>query len=119
MMRRTFSINGKPLTFAVSVSTPRLYRMQCGRDIFKDMKTVAHALGDALDGHDEALELEVLTIYENLAYCMAYAADPAHTPETVEEWLDSFPSMPIRVVFPQIELLWLQNLTQLDEPVKK
>ena len=112
-------LGGKPLTFAVSGSTPRLYRLQCGRDIFRDMRRVASALSEAMNGRDEALELEVLTIYENLAYCMAYAADPAHTPETVEEWLDSFPSLPIRVIFPQIELLWLENLTQLDEPAKK
>lgn len=118
-MKKTITFNGKPLTFAVSGSTPRLYRQQCGRDIFKDMKRVAAAVGEAMSGNDEALEMEILTIYENLAYCMAYAANPATTPESVEEWLDSFPSLPIRVIFPQIELLWLENLMQLDEPVKK
>lgn len=118
-MRRTITLNGQPLTFAVSGSTPRIYRQQCGRDIFRDMTLVAGAVGSALDGNDEDLNQEILTIYENLAYCMAYAADPANTPDTVEEWLDSFPSLPIRIIFPQIELLWLENLTQQSEPVKK
>lgn len=118
-MKRTITLNGKPLTFSVSGATPRIYRQQCGRDIFRDMSQVAGAVGSALDGNDEALNQEILTIYENLAYCMAYAADPEHTPDTVEDWLDSFPLLPIRVIFPQIELLWLENLTQQSKPVKK
>lgn len=118
-MKRTVMLNGQPLTFAVSGATPRIYRQQCGRDIFRDMTRVASAVGAAFDGDDSALEQEILTIYENLAYCMAYAADPVHTPETVEGWLDSFASLPIRLIFPQLELLWLENLTQLNEPVKK
>lgn len=118
-MKRTIEIDGKPVEFAVSAAVPRLYRMQCGRDIFRDMQTVAAAVGDRLDGKTEALELETLTIYENLAYCMAYAANPATTPERVEDWLDSLTSLPILSIFPKIELLWLQNLARLEEPVKK
>ena len=76
-MKKTITFNGKPLTFAVSGSTPRLYRQQCGRDIFKDMKRVAAAVGEAMNGNDEALEMEILTIYENLAYPRHLSADRA------------------------------------------
>lgn len=119
MRKKTIRIGDKAVTFAASGSTPRLYRQQCGRDIFRDMILIANALSAALDGDEEALGMETLTIYENLAYCMAYAADPAGTPETVEAWLDGFPTLPIRKIFPQIELLWLDNLMQLNEPAKK
>ena len=54
-MKKTITFNGKPLTFAVSGSTPRLYRQQCGRDIFKDMKRVAAAVGEAMNGNDAGI----------------------------------------------------------------
>lgn len=118
-MKRTIDVNGTPIEFAVSAALPRLYRLQCGRDIFRDMKTVAGAVGAKFEDRDAQLELDALTIFENLAYCMAYAANPATTPESAEAWLDTLPALPIMSVFPKIELLWLQNLAQLDEPVKK
>ena len=68
---------------------------------------------------DEMPITSVLTMFENLAYCMAYAAHPDTTPESAEAWLDTLPALPIMSVFPQIELLWLQNLAQLETPAKK
>lgn len=117
-MIRTIEIDGKPVRFRVSAAVPRIYRTQCGRDIFRDMQAVADAI-KANDENGASLDAQTLTIFENLAYAMAYAADPNHTPERVEDWLDQFAALPVRMIFPQIELLWLQNLVQLNETSKK
>ena len=117
-MIRTIEIDGRPVRFCVSAAVPRIYRNQCGRDIFRDMKQVAEDLA-ASEDRDTPLTPETLTTFENLAYCMAFAADPEHAPESAELWLDGFAALPIRALFPKIELLWLQNLVQLNEPVKK
>ena len=118
-MKRTIDVNGVKVDFAVSAALPRLYRLQCGRDIFRDMKAIAGAVGAKFEARDAQLELDTLTTFENLAYCMAYAAHPDTTPESAEAWLDTLPALPIMSVFPQIELLWLQNLAQLETPTKK
>lgn len=117
-MIRTIEIDGRPVRFRVSAAVPRIYRVQCGRDIFRDMQAVADAIKES-DEQDTPLTAETLTTFENLAYAMAYAAEPNTTPERVEDWLDGFAALPVRMVFPQIELLWLQNLVQLNEPAKK
>ena len=118
-MKRTIDVNGVAVDFAVSAALPRLYRLQCGRDIFRDMQTVAGAVSAKFEAREADIPLDVLTVYENLAYCMAYAAHPDTTPESAEAWLDTLPALPIMSIFPKIELLWLQNLAQLETPGKK
>ena len=117
-MIRTIEIDGRPVRFRVSAAVPRIYRTQCGRDIFHDMQALADAI-KASDEEDTPLTADTLTTFENLAYAMAYAADPQGTPESVEDWLDQFAALPVRMIFPKIELLWLQNLVQRNEPAKK
>ena len=114
-MIRTITIDGKPVRFCVSAAVPRIYRDRCGRDIFRDMQAVAEDLR-ASSEEDTPLGAATLNTFENLAYCMAAAADPDGVPESAEKWLNQFSALPIRVVFPQIELLWLQNLAQLNQP---
>ena len=117
-MIRTIEIDGRPVRFCVSAAVPRIYRNDCGRDIFRDMQKVAEDIA-ASEESGGCLSAETLTTFENLAYCMARAADPEKTPESAEQWLDGFSALPIRVLFPKLELLWLQNLTQINETVKK
>lgn len=117
-MNRTITIDGRPVEFRSTGAVPRIYRMQFSRDIFQDMATVGRALQAALE-HDEALTPEVLSLFEDLAFVMAKAADPRGVPETPDEWLDGFTAFSIYRIFPELELLWLQNLTQLIEPAKK
>lgn len=118
-MRRVIRVCGQPVAFEANGATPRLYRKLCGRDIFRDMQRVASALQAALDGNDAAMDAETLDIWECVAFTMAHAAAPASTPDSVEDWLAAFPAMPVRTIFPELELLWLDNLTQLDSPSKK
>lgn len=117
-MNRTITIDGRPVEFRSTGAVPRIYRMQFNRDIFEDMTTVGHAVQGAME-RDDQIAPEVLTLFENLAFVMAKAADPRGVPETPDEWLDGFTAFSIYRIFPELELLWLQNLTQLVEPAKK
>ena len=48
------------------------------------------------------MEIEDLEIFENVAYIMAFHADPS-IPKTIDEWLEQF-------VLPEILELWGTNL---------
>ena len=55
-----------------------------------------------------------LEIFENVAYIMAYHADPT-IPKTIDEWLDQFEMFSIYQILPEILELWGSNmLTDID-----
>ena len=68
------------------------------------------------DGGEE-LQIDDLEIFENVAYVMAYHADPS-IPKTIDEWLDQFEMFSIYQVLPQILELWGDNL-MTDVQAKK
>lgn len=57
----------------------------------------------------EEMQIEDLEIFENVAYIMAWHADPT-IPGTIEEWLDEFEMFSIYQVLPEILELWGANL---------
>ena len=108
MQEKTVVISGKAVRFRSSAAIPRLYRIKFKRDIFKDLsKLEASYKGKADDG--EELQIEDLEIFENVAYIMAFHADPT-IPGTIEEWLDEFEMFSIYQVLPEILELWGANL---------
>jgi hypothetical protein len=56
-----------------------------------------------------AMEIEDLEIFENVAYIMAFHADPA-IPKTIDEWLEQFEMFSIYEILPEILELWGTNL---------
>ena len=75
MQEKTVLVSGKEVRFRSSAAIPRLYRIKFKRDIFKDLsKLEASYKGKADDG--EELQIEDLEIFENVAYIMAFHADP-------------------------------------------
>ena len=108
MQEKTVSVGGREVRFRSSAAIPRLYRIKFKRDIFKDLsKLEASYKGKADDG--EELQIEDLEIFENVAYIMAFHADPT-IPGTIEEWLDEFEMFSIYQVLPEILELWGANL---------
>ena len=108
MQEKTGLVSGKEVRFRSSAAIPRLYRIKFKRDIFKDLsKLEASYKGKADDG--EELQIEDLEIFENVAYIMAFHADPT-IPGTIEEWLDEFEMFSIYQVLPEILELWGANL---------
>lgn len=126
-MEKTIMIDGREVRLRASAAIPRLYRIKFRRDIIQDMKTIQKAVeksrqenqADAEDAvWSSTVPLDVLQLFENVAYLMAKHADPA-VPSTVEDWLDGFETFSIYTVFPAIEELWMANVQQLSTPVKK
>ena len=116
MIERTIEISGKQVPFRSSATVPRLYRAKFKRDIFKDLTKLEKAYSKRTAGGDE-LQIDDLEIFENVAYIMAYHADPS-IPKTIEEWLDEFEMFSIYQVLPQILELWGENL-MTDVQAKK
>lgn len=116
MLEKTIEISGKPVTFRSSASIPRIYRLKFKRDIFKDLAKLEKSYRNkAQDSED--LEIDDLEIFENVAYIMAYHADPT-IPKTIDEWLDQFEMFSIYQVLSEILELWGSNL-MTDVQAKK
>ena len=108
MQEKTVLVSGKEVRFRSSAAVPRLYRIKFKRDIFKDLsKLEASYKGKAEDGAE--IQIEDLEIFENVAYIMAWHADPT-IPGTIEEWLDEFEMFSIYEILPEILDLWGSNL---------
>ena len=109
MIQKTVEICGKEVTFRSSASVPRLYRAKFGRDIFKDLARLESSFKEK-GGEDRSdIPIEDLEIFENVAYIMAFHADPT-IPKTIDEWLEQFEMFSIYEILPEILELWGTNL---------
>ncbi|WP_027868859.1 hypothetical protein [Eubacterium sp. AB3007] len=108
MVEKVIKISGTDVKFRSSATIPRLYRIKFKRDIFKDLSKLEKAYSKKND-QDEDLEIDDLEIFENVAYIMAFHADPS-IPKTIDEWLDQFDMFSIYQVLPEILTLWGENL---------
>ena len=117
MIQKTVEICGKEVNFRSSASVPRLYRAKFGRDIFKDLAKLEKAYKEKGGEESSAMEIEDLEIFENVAYIMAFHADPS-IPKTIDEWLEQFEMFSIYEILPEILELWGTNLVT-DVEAKK
>ncbi len=108
MFEKVINISGKDVKFKSSATIPRLYRFKFKRDIFKDLTKLEKAYSKKAKDDDE-LQIDDLEIFENVAYIMAFHADPS-IPKTIDEWLDQFEMFSIYQVLPAILELWGDNM---------
>ena len=118
MLEKTLKVNGKDVKFKSSAAVLRVYRIKFGRDIFEDLMKLESALADSNQAASR-IPIEQLELFENVAYAMAYSADPEGVPENINEWLDQFEIFSIYEVLPQILELWSDNLATTVEGKKK
>ena len=119
MIEKTLTIDGKLVTFRSSASVPRIYRIKFGRDIFKDINKLEKAYKDKGGEDASSMEIEDLEIFENVAYIMAFHADPT-IPKTIDEWLEGFSMFSIYEILPEILELWGTNfITDLEAKKNK
>lgn len=112
MLEKTVKVCGKDVKFRSSATIPRLYRAKFKRDIFKDLSKLEQSYNKS--GKDGSFEIDDLEIFENVAYIMAYHADPT-IPGTIDEWLDQFEMFSIYEILPEILELWGTNMqTQIE-----
>ena len=108
MQEKTIQISGKSVRFRSSAAIPRLYRIKFKRDIFKDLTKLEKSYKGKTDDGEE-MQIEDLEIFENVAYIMAWHADPS-IPGDINDWLDKFEMFSIYQVLPEILDLWGTNL---------
>ena len=108
MIEKMITVSGKEVKFRSSATVPRLYRIKFGRDIFKDLAKLEKSYREKQEDGDD-LQIEDLEIFENVAYIMAWHADPA-IPGTIDEWLEQFEMFSIYEVLPEILQLWGTNM---------
>lgn len=108
MLEKTVTIGDKEVKFRSSATIPRLYRIKFKRDIFKDLSKL-EASYSKKKNEDGSFAIEDLEIFENVAYIMAYHADPT-IPDNIDDWLDQFEMFSIYEVLPEILELWGSNL---------
>lgn len=118
MIERTIQIDGKPVRLRSSAMLPRIYRVKFGRDLFKDFNDLKNDFGDNGDnGGGSTISTSNLEVFENIAYAMAWHADPG-TPD-IEEWLEQFNIFSIYEVMPVIVTMWNASLKTSVQPKKK
>ena len=109
MIEKTVMVGDREVKFRSSASVPRLYRLKFRRDIFKDLSRLEKSFRNKDDEDESGLEIEDLEIFENVAYIMAFHADPT-IPGTIDEWLEQFEMFSIYEILPEILELWGTNL---------
>ena len=109
MLEKTVKIGDTDVKFRSSASVPRLYRIKFGRDIFKDLSKLEKSYKEKADEDGSSMEIEDLEIFENVAYIMAFHADPT-IPKTIDEGLEQFEMFSIYEILPEILELWGTNL---------
>ena len=117
-MEKTIEIDGRPVTFRATAAIPRLYRLRFHRDIMQDMAFMRKEILKA-QKEKKSVPVDILTLFENVAFLMAKHADPSLEANTVEEFFNNSTSTKIYTVFPVISELWLENIQTLVEAKKK
>jgi len=127
-MEKTVNVGGQAVRMRASALIPRLYRFTVGRDMIADMRTLQKSYQKILELPANASEEERadaqfsvldLTIFENVAWCMAKQAD-ATIPNSPDAWLDSIEGIfSIYEVLPEILDLWQASIQTTSTARKK
>jgi len=118
MLRKTIQIDGIDVEFKCSAAVLRLYRMKFGRDMLKDMNKLYASFNANGNAENSQIPIEDLELFENVAYIMAYHANPSAISENVEDWLEQFNMFSIYEVVPTIFELWGLNIESQSEAKK-
>nr|DAL51023.1 MAG TPA_asm: tail assembly chaperone protein [Caudoviricetes sp.] len=117
-MTKEIMIDGRPVKFRATAAIPRMYRIKFRRDIMQDMREIDAAVKKA-EADDGGIPVQMLEVFENVAFIMARHADPEMEAATVEDWLDQFDTFSIYAVFPQLMELWRANNETIADAKKK
>ncbi len=119
MTEKVIKVGDREVKFRSSAAVPRLYRIKFKRDIFRDIAKLEKNFAEKGSDEMSLMEIDDLEIFENVAYIMAWHADPS-IPGSIDEWLENFEMFSIYEVLPEILELWGDNLmTQVDSKKNK
>lgn len=116
-MEKIITVDGKKLRMVANARVPRNYRMMFGTDLILDMQKLMDGYKDSIDGAN--LPVEVLTIFENVAWCFLKEGGE-EVGNNPDEWLETIDGMfSIYEVLPQIIQLWQLNNKTTSTPSKR
>ena len=119
MTEKVIKVGDREVKFRSSAAVPRLYRIKFKRDIFRDIAKLEKNFAEKGSEEMSLMEIDDLEIFENVAYIMAWHADPS-IPGSIDEWLENYEMFSIYEVLPEILELWGDNLmTQVDSKKNK
>ena len=118
-MEQTLTIDGKQVRFKSTAATPRRYKVQFGRDFFRDMlKLFPLTKVDLEKSQDDEDTLQILIealdfdMFYDILWSMAKTANK-EIPEPME-WLDEFDEFPLadilKEAFPMIQTMLTKNM---------
>lgn len=118
--------NGKEIPMKASALIPRIYRSKFNRDLIVDMQKLSNSYNEVLksqltddEKNQKQFEALDLTIFENVAWCLAKNADKS-IEDSPEEWLDNMEGMfSIIEILPSIMELWGISVKTTATPRKK
>lgn len=120
-LKKTIEISGKEVTFKASAAVPRIYRMKFGRDLFVDLQKITKTTeekGKSEEREESEIDIQDLSMFEQIAYTMAQHADPKNVPEDILDWLEQFETFSIYQILPEILKLWNLNQQTKSEAKK-
>ena len=118
MNEATVTISGIEVKFKASGAVPRMDRNMYNRDIFFDFDKLQKNFYENRENQAASkMPVDVLTIFEDIAYTMARHADP-EIPASVDDWLEQFDMFSIYEIMPVILDLWLNNMSTSIESKK-
>jgi hypothetical protein len=102
-VEKTIVIDGKKINFKTNGATPLRYKVQFGKDYFKEILKLAPL--EKIKGkkkiNPEDLESLDFEVFFNIAWIMAKTSDPT-IPEPME-WLEQFEEFPIADIIPELQ----------------
>lgn len=137
-MEKIIEVGGRELPLKTNAGLLRRYRDWFKRDLTRDMTKIENVLiactQEAMQMRDEngneyseeiillivagMLPIEILDLFEDVAFAMAKYADPT-VPDSIEEWLENFETFDIFQIFPELVALWQSDSKQLSDHKKK
>ncbi|MBT2736166.1 hypothetical protein [Bacillus sp. ISL-7] len=113
-MEKTILIDGKQVPFKSTGALPLRYKMQFGKDFFKEfLKLIPQdKLNNVQDGRLKAEDIQDLDfeLFYNITWVLAKTADPS-IPDLLT-WLDSFEEFPIGDIIEETQDLLMKSLQQ-------
>lgn len=126
MIEKKVTIDGRDWTFRSSALIPKLYRAKFGRDLVKDMRSLAAAYKEVTkEGMTEEEKSQAymsvmdLEIFERVAWIMLKHAGE-NVGDDPDEWLIQLDgAFSVYAVLPEILALWNANNATTSVPRKK
>lgn len=108
-MEKIIKIDGKEIKLKSNAALPLKYKFQFHREAFQDLGKLNNVMGK---NENDITQLE-LEVFYNFLWILAKTAEPSIPP--LLEWLETYDSLPIMDIIPEIIDMIMSNLTTIKK----